>query len=362
MAGSLILIVPKMISLRKKKGSGSELMPSDSFDSQMDLKKALGHSDSPSSLTKLSFRKVQSWNFELPFMGPCTGKAYPRDSSFLKFLPKSKPAPDELPIDGLIESGSMENDWHDDDDEKLKDNKSPLVSSDCNNDKKAGAVDSVSASTDSSATVIDFSFEAMSEDEFPEHPIICDSRVQVRDDYYVKRSVSSTLRSILNKHGDIAQNCILSSVVMRSYYLECLCLIIRELRSTSIDKMSKSKLKEMLAITNDVGAVGIEVSWLHKIITEIKEAAELVKKRRSIETERKKRDLVVESAGKDLEALMQDLEHKEKEVAVARAQIEETRALLSKVEQESSQLNEAILSIKSRADSIDCKAKVDEIS
>lgn len=359
MAGSLILIVPKKLNQRKKKGS--ELNPSNSFDSDPTLKKGLRSSNSPSSPIRFSFKKMLSWSYELPFAG--TGKAYSQDSSFLKFLSKSKPAPEELPGNGPVESKLMENDQHndDDDDEKLKNHQCLLVSSNGNNDKKEGAVESVCASADSSATVIDDYFEAISEEESPEHPIICDSRVQVTDDYYVKRSVSSILRSVLNKHGDIAQNCNLTSVVMRSYYLECLCFVIRELRSSSIDRLSKPKLKEMVAITNDVEAVGIEVRWLQKVIDGIREAVELVKQRRLIEAENRKCISDVESVREDLEARMQDLEHKEKEVALARAQVEETRERLGKLEEECSQLSKSILSIKSKVESIDCKAKVHEI-
>ncbi|PKI52458.1 hypothetical protein CRG98_027150 [Punica granatum] len=347
MAGSLILLVPKKLSQRKKKGLDSELKPSDSFDSKFDLKKALARPDSPSSPMKFSFKKVESWSCELPFKGPDTGKTYSRDSSFLKFLPKTKPAPEEPPSDDPKESKQMENDQHDDD-EKLRNNQNPVDSSDGannnNNDNKDGV-----------------SFEAISDEEFPDRPIICDSRVQVGDHYYVKRSVASILRSILNKYGDIARDCKLTSVVMRSNYLECLCLVIRELQSSSIEKMSKSKLKEMWAITKDVEAVGIKVGWLQKTLDEIKEAVELVKKSRSAEEEKKKFDSNVESVRKDLEACMQDLAEKEKEVAVARARVEETRGRLSELEKECSRLNETILSIKSKVDGIDCKAKVAEI-
>ncbi|KAK4754618.1 hypothetical protein SAY87_002722 [Trapa incisa] len=347
MAGPLIIIVPKMLGQRMKKGPGLEQAPSDSSSIQSGLRK----SDSPSSLSRFSFKKVQSWNFDIPFMGPCTGKAYLKDSSLRKFSPKSN----ELPMDTTTETSSVVNDWldDDDDDEKVKDKEG---------DKKACVVDSISASTNSSGTVIDCPFEEMSEDEFPEHPIICDSRVQVIDDYYVKRSLSSTMRSILNKHGDIAQNCKLSSVVMRSYYLECLCFIVRELRShLSVDKTSKAKLKEMMTILNDVEVVGIEVGWLREIISEIKEEIELVKKGKSIEDERKKRESEMEFVRRNIVTLMQDLEHKKKGITDAMAEVEEAQGWLGKLEEERSRLDATILLAKSKIESIDYHGKIDEI-
>ncbi|KAK4772615.1 hypothetical protein SAY86_014390 [Trapa natans] len=275
-SGPLILVVPKKLGQMMKKGPGSEMTPPDSFSSQPDLRK----SDSPSSLSRFSFKKVQSWNLEIPFMGPCTGKAYLKDPSFLKFSPKSN----ELSMDATTEEAeSVENGWHDgDDDQRVTDEKE--------GGKRADALDSISASTDLNTTVIHCQAEEMSEDEFSEHPIICDSRVQVMDDYYVKRSLSSTMRSILNDHGDIARNCKLSSVVMRSYYLECLCFVVRELRSSSpVNKASKAKkMKEIMTITNDVEAAGIEVGWLREVIDEIKAGIELSKKRKPMEDERKK--------------------------------------------------------------------------
>lgn len=360
LAGSLILIVPKKLSLKKKKGSDSQLKPSNSFDSNPDLKKALDSHDSPLSPTQSSFKKVESWNCQLPF----TGKAYPPDSSFLKFLPKSKPASDEPPGDDPIKSKLMENDRHGDD-EKIKDVQIPVDSLEFNNDnssdKGAGAADSMSGCRGSTVSVIDHSLEAISNIETLEPPIFCDSRVLVGDHYYAKGSDASILRSILNKQGDIAQNCKLTSKAMCSYYLECLCLIVRELQSSAVDKMSNSKLQEMLAIVKDVEAAGIEVGWLQKIIDEIRDAIELVEKSRSIKAEKKRCESSVESVRDDLEARMQDLDQKEREAAVARVQVEETREQLSKLEQECSRLNEAILSIQSRVDSIDCKAKVDGI-
>lgn len=358
LAGSLILVVPRKLSFRKKKGSEPELQPSSSFGSNPDLKKALEHCDSSLSPVQFSFKKVESWNCELPF----TGKAYSQDSSFLKFLPKStKPALEEPAADDPIESKSMEKDRHAADDEKLKTNQIPIDSFECNNDNRAVAADPMSRSTDTSATVIDHSFEATSNVESPEQPIFCDSRVRVGDHYYVKGSVAPILRSVLNKYGDIAQDCNLTSNMMRSYYLECLCLIIRELQSCEINKITKSKLKEMSAIVKDVESVGIKVVWLQKIIDEVRDAVELVKKSRLMEVEKKKCNSNVESMRKELEARMQDLAQKEKEAAVARAQVEETREQLNKLEQECSRLNGIISSIQSKVNSIDCEAKVGEI-
>ncbi|KAK4774457.1 hypothetical protein SAY86_009392 [Trapa natans] len=336
--GSLIRIVPRKLSMKKmKKGSDSELKSSKSFDSSSELKKALASNEPHISPTQFSFKKVESWNCELPF----SDKPYSQDSSFLKFLPRYKPALNEPPCDEPIKSKLTENDQHADDG-RIKNNQIPEGSLECNigsnSDKGSGGL------------------------ETPEIATFSDSRVLVGDHYYAKGSDASILRSILNKHGDIARNCKLTSKVMCSYYLECLCLIIQDLQSSAAaDKMSKPKLQEILAVVKDVEAVGIEVGWLRRITDEIVEAVELVEMSRLMEAEKERCVSSVESVRKDLEARMQDLAQKEEEAAAARAQVEETREQLSKLELECARLNENMVSIQSKMVGIECKAKVDEI-
>ena len=77
--------------------------------------------------------------------------------------------------------------------------------------------------------------------------VVSESRVPVGK-YHVKESFAPILRSIFEKYGDIGASCHLESVVMRSYYVECVCFVVQELQSTPIMQLAKSKIMELMAI------------------------------------------------------------------------------------------------------------------
>ncbi|XP_041014501.1 uncharacterized protein LOC121257536 [Juglans microcarpa x Juglans regia] len=178
---------------------------------------------------------------------------------------------------------------------------------------------------------------------------ISDSRVSVGR-YHLKESLASILQSIFNKYGDIAASCQLESMSLRSYYLECLCFVVKELQSSSIIHLTKAKLKELLAILKDVESSQIDISWLRHRIDEITADIELISQHRSIEAAKANFDRDLELTRKELASRMEDLSLKEKEVDIAKKQVAKTRARLSKLELKISQLNENILSIRTKVE------------
>ncbi|GLT42939.1 hypothetical protein SLA2020_169160 [Shorea laevis] len=199
-----------------------------------------------------------------------------------------------------------------------------------------------------------------SDDEEEVQSVISDSCVSVGK-YLVRSSVSSTLRSILNKYGDIAAHCQLESASIRAYYLECLCSVVQELRSTSFQQLTKAKLKEMLAVLKDVESSQIDVTWLRSILNEFLEAIELVTRRQTIETTKSNHGRSLESARKELGSQLEDLAQKEKEAADARARVAEIESRLRVLELECSQMDETISSIKSTVEKFNGKSLVDEL-
>lgn len=101
--------------------------------------------------------------------------------------------------------------------------------------------------------------------------------------YHVKESLASILQSIFDKYGDIAANCQLESISLRSYYLECVCTVVKELQSSSIIHLTKAKLKELLAILKDAESSQIDVSCLRGRINEITADIKHISQHRSIE-------------------------------------------------------------------------------
>ncbi|KAL3746108.1 hypothetical protein ACJRO7_015114 [Eucalyptus globulus] len=101
--------------------------------------------------------------------------------------------------------------------------------------------------------------------------------------------------------------------------------------------------------SKDEEAAGIDVGWLRYVLDEIAEAIEP-----------KKRCLEIEVM-QELELQMEDLAEKAKALEAAKARVVETRARLSEPKQESSKLQETMLSIHSKADSIHYISLVAEI-
>lgn len=150
--------------------------------------------------------------------------------------------------------------------------------------------------------------------------------------YRVRSGSSTILSAIIEKHGDIAQNCKLESDSMRSRYLECLCALMQELRSTPVGQLTKVKVKEMLAVLKDLESVNIEVAWLRSVLEEFAQSQE------DAESEKERHDGLVKAKREELAVQEADLVRMEKEVAEAKLRIEETRARLVEVEMERSRM------------------------
>ncbi|CAH8387403.1 unnamed protein product [Eruca vesicaria subsp. sativa] len=146
--------------------------------------------------------------------------------------------------------------------------------------------------------------------------------------YRVRSGSATILSSIIENHGDIAQNCKLESGSMRSRYLECLCSLMLELKSTPVGKLTKVKVKEMLAVLKDLESVNIEVAWLHSILEEFARSQE------DVESEKEKQKGLLKAKREELEAQEAGLVRLEEEVAEARVRIEGTRAMMVQMESE----------------------------
>ncbi|PNX91152.1 plant phospholipase-like protein, partial [Trifolium pratense] len=190
--------------------------------------------------------------------------------------------------------------------------------------------------------------------------VVSESRVPVGR-YHVKESFATILRSIFEKYGDIGESCHLESVVMRSYYIECVCFVIQELQSTSIMHLSKSKVKELLAILNDVESAQLRVAWLRSIVNEIAENIELINEHRSVEEAKANSESEMESLRKELESKMENLAEKEKEATDIKTKIEGIKERLGELEVKSSDLEKNMLSIKSKVDNLNSRSLLDEL-
>ncbi|CAA7016585.1 unnamed protein product [Microthlaspi erraticum] len=161
--------------------------------------------------------------------------------------------------------------------------------------------------------------------------VMSDTFVSVGN-YRVRSASSTILSAIMEKHGDIAQNCKLESDSMRSRYLECLCSLMQELRSTPVGQLTKVKVKEMLAVLKDLESVNIEVAWLRSVLEDFARSQE------DVEAERDRQEGLLKGKREELEAREADLVRMEEEVAEAKLRTEETRAVMVEMERERSRM------------------------
>ncbi|KAK4284866.1 hypothetical protein QN277_001643 [Acacia crassicarpa] len=200
---------------------------------------------------------------------------------------------------------------------------------------------------------MDFSNEDCDEDEI--RSVVSESRVSIGK-YHVKQSFAPILKSIFDKYGDIGHSCHLESVAMRSYYMECVCYVVQELQSSSTMELTKSKVKELMAILKDVEAARLRVAWLQSILEEIAESMETIYQHQEVETAKADCDREVESLRKELEADLETLALKEQEVTTIRTRIADARERLKELELQCSELDKSMQSIKSEVGKFDSKS------
>ncbi|KAK4757183.1 hypothetical protein SAY87_007310 [Trapa incisa] len=208
--------------------------------------------------------------------------------------------------------------------------------------------------SDSSCSLRNYIHEADSQ------TAVSETRVPVGK-YHVKSCVSSILQAILEKHGDIAENCRLESIAMRSYYLECVCFVVQELQSMPFTNLTKSKVKEMLAIVRDLESSRMEVQWLREAIDELSEVTELASKHQTLRAAKVKTDQEVEAATRDLDFQSKALAIKEQEVLELKAVVAVTEGRLRELEDMASQLDKAVSSLRSHIDSFEFDSFLQEL-
>ncbi|KAL2346034.1 hypothetical protein Fmac_000034 [Flemingia macrophylla] len=197
-------------------------------------------------------------------------------------------------------------------------------------------------------------------DEVETESVTSEPRIQVGR-YQIKESFASIFHSILDKYGDIGASCHLESLVMRSYYIECVCFVVQELQATTIMELSKSKVKELLAVVKDVESAQLRVAWLRSVLDELAENIEVIDQHQEVVAEKDNSGRQVESLREELESELESLAQKEQEIANIKQRIPEIRDRLSQLQLKASELNQSMLSIKSKVDNLPIKSLVDEL-
>ncbi|CAI9110851.1 OLC1v1010941C2 [Oldenlandia corymbosa var. corymbosa] len=104
----------------------------------------------------------------------------------------------------------------------------------------------------------------------------CDSALVTFQGYRVKEEVVPLLSKIFAKYGDIVKDSVLSCSKYRSLLLQEVCLICQDLERTNFAEITIYEVNSMLGRIDDLESVKLNVEWLRKKLTEIKETKELI--------------------------------------------------------------------------------------
>lgn len=95
--------------------------------------------------------------------------------------------------------------------------------------------------------------------------------------YKVKKAAIPMLKSILQKHGDIAIDCTATTLAGRSSFLEKICEIMQTLQATKFVDLEESNIKDLLDIVEDYEKLKLKVGWLKNRLEEILELKKVIK-------------------------------------------------------------------------------------
>ncbi|XVE82552.1 hypothetical protein DITRI_Ditri16bG0014400 [Diplodiscus trichospermus] len=150
--------------------------------------------------------------------------------------------------------------------------------------------------------------------------------------YRVKEASAPILRNVMEKHGDIAMNCIVETLESRSFFLEKICEIIQTLQTTKFVDITQTEVKKMLALVGDLGRVNLDVGWLQKRLEEILEAIELIKQSSQFKESRKRSAQIIQESERALKRYeARILEHE------AKIQALKEKAELEKIKMDAAQ-------------------------
>ncbi|CAJ2677169.1 unnamed protein product [Trifolium pratense] len=118
--------------------------------------------------------------------------------------------------------------------------------------------------------------------------------------YQVKPEFMPILRNIINKHGDIAKNCLAKSVKYRSKLLELICEIISEFEMKNISKIKESVLKSKIDLVDEIKNMKVEVEWLRRRLAEVDDARDILKQFAMLKEKTDNNRKLIEDANSEL--------------------------------------------------------------
>ncbi|OMO75080.1 Phospholipase-like protein [Corchorus capsularis] len=103
--------------------------------------------------------------------------------------------------------------------------------------------------------------------------------------YAVKASLVPTLNAIIEKHGDIAQDCPLTSGETLTNILERVCQAVEDLGALPFSKLHISVLKSIYSTISDAELLKLNVKWLRDRCDELLETVSGIRKYKSLKSD-----------------------------------------------------------------------------
>lgn len=116
--------------------------------------------------------------------------------------------------------------------------------------------------------------------------------------YQVRPELESIVRKFLVKHGDIFQNCMVSTMIFHSMLLEMICDIISDLQDNNLYEITEDKLHSMITVANDMK---VNIECLHLKLKEILEAKQTLDQYAKLEEKKHISKKIVETVKRELE-------------------------------------------------------------
>ncbi|OMO76160.1 Phospholipase-like protein [Corchorus capsularis] len=142
---------------------------------------------------------------------------------------------------------------------------------------------------------------------------ICPTDAQVGS-YFVRPGLAPILHRIMKKHGDIAQNCLVTSPTMRTCMLEVICSAIQELQSLSLDSLQGHHLESLDTDIADAEKKNLDVKWLRNLHDELTEALHFTEHYKALEASKTELISKAESIEKTLDSKLAEMQSVQSEI------------------------------------------------
>ncbi|OMO56965.1 Phospholipase-like protein [Corchorus capsularis] len=119
--------------------------------------------------------------------------------------------------------------------------------------------------------------------------------------YRVQEASAPILRKVIEKHGDIAMNCISESMEIRSFLLDKVCEVVQKLQTSKLFQITKIEVTKMRTDVIHIGELKVNVGWLRKSLDEILEVLELIKLYPKFRELRKKNNEIIKESERQME-------------------------------------------------------------